>query len=88
MHAPYSKNRKVTQRELLADEARLCFAVATACLLIGLSGYLINRVASLHTPLSALVVVGVFYGVMGVARLWKRARTSDSDNKTTEIPGH
>lgn len=93
MNAPYSKHKKSTPRQLLADEARLCFAVAAACLLIGLSGWLINRIAALHTPLSALVVVGLFYGLMGLARLWKRSRTRDRDNTmsgnaTPEIPNH
>lgn len=88
MHAPYSRHTKVTQRQLLADEARLCFSVAAACLLIGLSGWLINRIAELHAPLTALVVVGSFYGLMGLARLWKRSRTKDSDDTTIEIPNH
>ena len=87
MHRPPTARRHSTQRELLLDEARLCFAVATACLLIGLSGWTINRLAALETPLSALSVVGAFYGLMGLAR-WIKARCTSETESPRSAAGH
>lgn len=84
---PFRTPGPTSHRQLLSDEARMCFAAATGCLLIGLAGGVINRIAQLHLPLTALVVVGVFYGLMGLGRLWKLARTKSTD-RPDQTPAH
>ena len=79
MHAPLKTELKVSPRDLLVEEVRLCFGVATACLLIGVAGWSANHMGALKTPLSSLMVVGAFYGIMGLARAWKLARWKATD---------
>lgn len=78
MHMPREKPAAL-QRNMLADEVRLCFLAAAACTTAGLLGWAIEAVARFKSHFSALLVVGVFYGVMGVARWWKLNRSKPSD---------
>ncbi len=84
---PMRKPGQTTPRDIIADEAQLCFAAATCCLLIGLSGWVINRISELHMPLTSLVVVGAFYGLMGLGRLWK-LKTMKPTDRPGASPGH
>jgi hypothetical protein len=76
---PYRAPEQTSPRQQLAFEVRICFVVAVAGLVAGGLGWLVNWLADVDTHLPALVAVGGFYGLMGLARWWKLSRLSDSD---------
>lgn len=86
---PYRPHPQASPRDQLAFEVRLCFFAAAGCLAVGGIGWLVNRLAHIETHLPALVAVGAFYGVMGLARWWKLSRTTDAElQNEPSSPGH
>lgn len=55
----------------LSTESKLCFGAAGGCLVLGLVGYGINALSTTETTLSAFLVIGAFYFMLGVISLFK-----------------
>ncbi|MDP1796040.1 MAG: hypothetical protein Q8K78_01090 [Planctomycetaceae bacterium] len=87
MKAPFDRKPAPSQREILLDECRLCFAAAAGCSAIGILAMSYHSWWGRSTPLVALLVVGGFYAVMGVGRLVKYLLTPDGGQQRDE-PGH
>lgn len=86
---PFRPSEHVSPRDRLAFEVRLCFVAAGGCLLVGGIGWLVNWLADIDTHLPALVAVGGFYGLMGLARWWKLSRSADIGlQDDSSPPGH
>ena len=85
----------------LSTEAKLCFGAAGGCLILGMIGYAINALTTMETTLSAFLVIGAFYFLLGAINLRKdqpayaiknsensgRNRTADftEDNRDDEL---
>jgi hypothetical protein len=87
MKAPFDRALVRSQRDLLIDECRLCFAAAAGCSVIGLLATIYHSWWGQTTPLAALLVVGGFYGVMGVGRLMKYL-TMPTNTQSRNETGH
>ncbi len=86
---PFRPSEHASPRDRLAFEVRLSFAAAGGCLLVGGIGWLVNWLAGIDTHLPALVAVGGFYGLMGLARWRKLSRWTDADSADNSPPsGH
>lgn len=86
---PFRPSEHASPRDRLAFEVRLSFAAAGGCLLVGGIGWLVNWLADVDTHLPALIAVGGFYGLMGLARWWKLSHTTDTSlPDDSSSPGH
>lgn len=86
---PFRPPEHASPREQLGFEVRMCFVAAGSGFLVGGLGWLVNWLAAVETHLPALVAVGGFYGMMGLARWWKLSRMSDSSAADQQITsGH
>ena len=57
------------ERVTLDKEAQLCFGAALLCLVIGLVGMTLNTLIAFSTSIDALLVVSLFYGLLGTVRV-------------------
>jgi hypothetical protein len=75
----------------LSTEAKLCFGAAGGCFVLGLIGYAINALSTTETTMSAFLVIGAFYFMLGVISLFK-GRTAESSqsisNRATSSADH
>lgn len=85
--APFDRTPVRSAREVLIDECRLCFAAAAGCSVVGLLATSYHRWCGQPSSLAALLVVGGFYGIMGVGRLVKYLMTPAGAQVRNEI-GH
>lgn len=85
---PFRSSRDLTPRESLAYEIRLSFMTAGTCFVVSGVAWLVNRLASLSSPLTALAAVGGFYTVMGLGRWWKLCSMKDSGSPEPPEPAH
>lgn len=61
----------IAGRSALSTETKLSFGAAGGCLVLGMIGYAINALTTTETTLSAFLVIGVFYLMLGVVSLLK-----------------
>ena len=70
------------------SDARICFAAAAGCLIVGAMGRLFNFVFAAETSLEALLVVGAFYMLLGATSLSRRGAKVETglDPATSSSP--
>jgi len=66
---PPREQGTATPRQILVAEVKLCLATSLGCLCCGLLAWLFHWLAAEQTALTALLVVGSFYAVIGCVRL-------------------
>lgn len=74
MIAPIIRHRTLCLRGGFEDECKLSLAVAGGCLVAGACDFIANRVAPGSTSLDGMLIVGVFYLVLGMASYCKSSR--------------
>jgi len=78
-------NSVITKTKRLNIESKLCFNAALACFVLGAAGWIINYFAPDTTRLHGLLVVAVFYSMLGAINLLRGAMSNSTklDSHTT-----
>lgn len=76
----HSSQTSTNGRRRIGTAPLVSFATATACLIVGLSGYITNRTTQSDSPLDALLIVAGFYTLLGVVSWLRAARPGDEDD--------
>ena len=71
-------NSVITKTKRLNVESKLCFSAALACFILGAAGWIINYFAADTTRLHGLLVVAVFYSMLGVINLLRGAMSNST----------
>lgn len=61
-----------TYAETINDASRLCFGAAISCFVVGTMGWIANYFVEGTTMLHGLLVVAVFYFLLGVVNLFEK----------------
>ena len=82
-------NPIVSYAKTLNDASRLCFGASASCFVVGTLGWIVNFLAAGTTMLHGLLVVAVFYFLLGVINLFeKQTNIPESIEQKSDFDDH